>query len=105
MNDKKMRGNVYNNSMSSLKTKKNNSLNSSRMKSNRIKSNKNNALQTRFPKARSQDIFSIIIIILNIFTYLDINSGEKDTNQDIELQRILKYFFSPTKTKNKKKKI
>ena len=86
--------------MNNVKTKKNNSLNSTRMRNNRIKSNKNNALQTRFPKDRSQDMFSIIIIILNIFTYID--TGEKDTTQDIKLERILKYFFAPTlKTKNK----
>ena len=57
MNNKMMKGTVYNNSMNNIKTKKNNSLNSTKMKNNRIKSNKNNALQTRFPKSEVKIYF------------------------------------------------
>lgn len=90
MNNKKL-NNLSGGSMRNVKTKKGpkNNQNSN----NRIKSNKNNALARRFPKPRSQDIFSIIIIILNIYTYID---TKNDNSEDIKLGNFLKHFFSPS---------
>ena len=58
--DKKL-NNLLGGSMRNVRTKKGPKTNQN--SNNRIKSNRNNALARRFPKPRSQDIFSIIIII------------------------------------------
>lgn len=84
MNNKKI-NNLLGGSLYGIKTKKNN------VSNNRsFSSNKNNATLARFPKPRSQDIFSLIIIILNLYMHLDI-----DTNiEEGKLEKALNIFFS-----------
>jgi serine/threonine protein kinase len=56
-----------------------------------VSSLKNNNISRRFPKPRSQDIFSIIIIILKIYTYLDYEFNA----EELKLNKFLTVFFSP----------
>lgn len=85
MNQQKI-NNLNGGSLYGINTKKKNVYN------NRFKSNKNNSNNLRFPKPRSQDIFAIIIIILNIYTYLDYDLNQ----EELILDRYLNDFFSPS---------
>lgn len=96
MNNKKL-NNLLGGSMRNVKTKKGIKNNQN---NNRIKSNRNNALARRFPKPRSQDIFSVIIIILNIYSYIDTKT---ENSEDIKLEDFLKHFFSPSIKANSRK--
>jgi serine/threonine protein kinase len=101
MNNKKLK-NLRGGGMSirGLKTKKGGSNSVNKM--NRIKSNKNNALLRSFPKPRSQDVFSIVIIIFYIYRYIDMDLNE----EDLKMEEIIKRFFSPNRySQNKKEKL
>jgi serine/threonine protein kinase len=89
MNNKKLK-NLKGGSMRGLRTKRGNM---SSNKLNRIKSNRNNALLRKFPKPRSQDVFSIIIIIFNVYRYIDMELND----EDLILEDFIKKFFSPSR--------
>jgi serine/threonine protein kinase len=89
MNNKKLK-NLKGGSMRGLRTKR---WNMSSNKINRIKSNRNNALLRKFPKPRSQDVFSIIIIIFNVYRYIDMELND----EDLILEDFIKKFFSPSR--------
>jgi serine/threonine protein kinase len=57
----------------------------------KLNSIKNNDTSRRFPKPRSQDIFSIIIIILKVYTYLEFEFNM----EELKLNKFLTVFFSP----------
>lgn len=101
MNNKKLKhlrgGRI---SIRGLKTKKGGGNSVNRM--NRIKSNKNNAILRSFPKPRSQDVFSLVIIIFYIYRYIDMELNE----EDLKMEEFIKRFFSPNRVaQNKKEKL
>lgn len=101
--NKKMLNNMSGGFLQGLKSKKNKSNSKEKIKSHknnrRNSSSSNNSFS--FPKPRSQDIFSLIIITFKIYSYIDY----KQNSEEIKLYNYLKMLFSSNpKNLNRKEK-
>jgi serine/threonine protein kinase len=90
--NKKMLNQMNGGALRGIKSKKNNRIINRKFNSikNRRGSSSSSNNISSFPKPRSQDIFSLIIIILKLYSFLDFNENKEET----ELYGYLKMLFS-----------